>query len=484
MQQIETITSEKSPCTAAGGQNGRRSKKGKSLLAFLLAGVVIYVLACLIVPPLIGTQQQSGAQLELPEPAAERVCLIDDNEEALRWRLRLIRSASEEIILSTFDFRADSSGTDIIAALLDAAERGVQVQLIIDGINAQLHLSGSADFQALTAHENVAVKFYNPIRLTRLWTVNYRCHDKYLIIDRSVYLMGGRNTNDLFLGNGGKARQNVDRDVVVCGDRSSTASVQTLLSYFDEIWALDTNRVFRANGEKRRVKEAADNLTARWKDLNDASQLIPIDWAAETIAADGVTLLSGECRAWNKPPVLLNTLTALMQAGTESVVLQTPYIICNGAMYDALAQAADGSAQVQIITNAPQSGANPWGCTDYLNHQSDILATGVSVCEWSGGDSMHTKTVLIDDTVSIIGSFNWDMRSAYLDTEMMLLVDCPAMNAVLRGEADEMVRQSRTILPDGSTVGGSEYIEPVLPLTKKMAQALLRIVIRPFRYVL
>ena len=136
------------------------------------------------------------------------------------------------------------------------------------------------------------------------------------------------------------------------------------------------------------------------------------------------------------------------------------------------------------IGNAPQSGANPWGCTDYLNHKNDISETGVSVCEWSGDYSMHTKGILIDGNISIIGSFNWDMRSTYLDTEMMPVVDCPALNAVLCREANEMVRQSRTILPDGSTVGGSEYIESALPLTKKMAQALLRIVIRPFRYVL
>lgn len=65
----------------------------------------------------------------------------------------------------------------------------------------------------------------------------------------------------------------------------------------------------------------------------------------------------------------MNTLTALMQSGRESVVLQTPYIICNRAMYDALETAAGGTAQVRILTNAPQSGANPWGCADYLNQK-------------------------------------------------------------------------------------------------------------------
>ena len=123
---------------------------------------LIYLLVSLIIPPLIGTHEKSDTQAEVSITTSERVCLIDNNEDALLWRLRLIRSAQEEIILSTFDFRADSSGTDVIAALWGAAERGVQVRLIIDGINAQLHLSGSDVFQALAAHDNVEVKFYNP----------------------------------------------------------------------------------------------------------------------------------------------------------------------------------------------------------------------------------------------------------------------------------------------------------------------------------
>lgn len=268
---------------------------------------LIYLLVSLIIPPLIGTHEKSDTQAEVSITTSERVCLIDNNEDALLWRLRLIRSAQEEIILSTFDFRADSSGTDVIAALWGAAERGVQVRLIIDGINAQLHLSGSDVFQALAAHDNVEVKFYNPIRLTQLWTVNYRCHDKYLIIDRSTYLMGGRNTSDLFLGSGGTSRQNIDRDIVVYNGGFTTASANTLLEYFDRIWLLDTNRAFHAEAENHRVKKATAILARRWTEINDAKQLTAINWETETLQTNEVALLSGDCTAWNKEPMLLNT---------------------------------------------------------------------------------------------------------------------------------------------------------------------------------
>ena len=65
---------------------------------------------------------------------------------------------------------------------------------------------------------------------------------------------------------------------------------------------------------------------------------------------------------------------------------------------------------------------------------------------------MHTKSILIDDRLSVIGSFNWDMRSAYLNTELMLLVDCPALNAALREQTEEMMRQSRLVVHRAGTL--------------------------------
>ena len=117
------------------------------------------------------------------------------------WRLRLIESAKENIMLSIFDFRDDNSGQDMMAALLNAADRGVKVQILVDGINGTLYLKGSRNFRELTSHENVEVKLYNPITLIKPWKNNYRMHDKYLIADDFAYILGGRNTDDLFLGN-------------------------------------------------------------------------------------------------------------------------------------------------------------------------------------------------------------------------------------------------------------------------------------------
>ncbi|MDY4396646.1 MAG: phospholipase D-like domain-containing protein [Oscillospiraceae bacterium] len=156
--------------------------------------------------------RQHEARLDTPA-AQERVMTIEDSDSALLLRLQLIESARRELIFSTFDLRADESGQDVMSALCAAAERGVQVRMIVDGLNGFLHLQGDATLRALAAAENVEVRFYDPVDLLRPWKLNYRLHDKYLIADGERYILGGRNTSDLFLGSY-QEKRNIDRDVL------------------------------------------------------------------------------------------------------------------------------------------------------------------------------------------------------------------------------------------------------------------------------
>lgn len=152
------------------------------------------------------------------------------------WRLRMIGAAKKSIVLATFDLRADESGTDLLAALDQAAKRGVEIKLLIDGIYQQLFLNGSKDFQALAERENVVVGVYNPVTPAGLFKLNYRMHDKYVIVDDEMYLLGGRNSNDIFLGDY-TTDINVDRDILVCDTTNGKGeSLQDLEAYFQQIW--------------------------------------------------------------------------------------------------------------------------------------------------------------------------------------------------------------------------------------------------------
>ena len=415
-------------------------------------------------------------------PGAERVAYIDNSEDALLCRLNLIQSAEKELILSTFDFNADEAGTDVLAALYQAAERGVQVRVLIDGTSGLLDVRGNENFRALEHHENAQIRIYNPIDLLRPWTMQARLHDKYLIADGARYLLGGRNTTDLFLGNYAPEKLNIDRELlVVGGDTAPDTSLRQLEQYFEAVWALPASRPLpdRAPRDEDALR---DTLAQRYAALQAQwpQAFTDWDWEACTFETGAVNLLSNPIGPENKEPWMWYALSDLM-SGAEDVVIYTPYIICGPEMYADLERITGGGAGVEILTNAVASGANPWGCTDYLNQKKRIRRTGVQVYEYMGTQSSHTKTLVLDDRLSVVGSYNLDMRSTYQDTELMLVVDSPELNRRIREEAERDKTYSRTMEADGTYVQGEHYNDQELGPVKQALYAVLRVAILPLR---
>ena len=134
----------------------------------------------------------------------------------------------------------------------------------------------------------------------------------------------------------------------------------------------------------------------------------------------------------------------------KDIKVYTPYIICGKEMYQDLTALTEQGISIEMLTNDVASGANPWGCTDYLNQKKKIHNTGVKVYEFMGAHSSHTKAVFIDDRMSIVGSYNFDMRSTYQDTELMLAVDSKELNALLQKEFERDKTYSKTMAEDGS----------------------------------
>ena len=462
-------------------------------------------------------------------PGGERIRCIDDNEEALLWRLRMIGAAKKSIVLATFDLRADESGTDLLAALNHAAEKGVEIKLLIDGIYQQLFLNGSKEFQALAARENVEVGVYNPVSPVGIFKLNYRMHDKYVIVDDKMYLLGGRNSNDIFLGDY-TTDVNVDRDILVCDTTNGKGeSLQELEAYFQQIWNEDCVKI--KGGRKKNSseisvsEEAADDsegtesnlknpdivngksnaeneitdetqerlskyekqyqslemryasLKEKYTDIEDYSS-----WQEDTIPANKITLVNNGTHAGPKTPLVLQTIRYLAK-NADNVTIQTPYVICNGYMYDTLNEIAS-HAQLKIILNAVEKGSNPWGCTDYLNQKKKILNTGADVYELMNEVPVHTKAVLLDDRLSVVGSYNLDMRSTYLDTELMLVIDSKELNQQIQSTESTYIEKSKEVLSNGQETEGGQYETKVLNWQKKLFYGVLRIIIRPLRQLL
>ena len=336
----------------------------------------------------------------------------------------------------------------------------------------------------MCAHENIDVKFYNPIELNNIYHVNYRMHDKYIMVDDRMYLLGGRNTTDIFLGKLHKG-SNIDREVLVYNmENGKGASYQQLENYFDKIWNEKCAKLVEPSVKEKVYTAQSEVFQKRYQTLMEKyGDFTQYDsWTEGTCEADKITFLSNGTSADGKGPGVLYAIEQLAAKGHE-VSIQTPYIICNRYMYSVLSHIGE-NADLKIFINAVENGTNPWGCTDYLNNKNKILATGADIYEVMNDYALHTKAVLVDDNLSIIGSYNLDMRSTYLDTELMLVVDSRELNAHIREQMEYYKEESIEVLSDGTEITNPLYREQKLNIMKKLSYSALRILTIPFRHLL
>lgn len=434
-------------------------------------------------------KQTASRTFRMNGAGPERAALLETNMSAWEERMRLLSQAKERIILSTFDMREGESTRDILAVLLAKAEEGVKVRILVDGVSGAVRMEGRELFYALSSHPNVEIRIYNPINPLTPWKLMGRMHDKYVIVDEKAYLLGGRNTFDYFIGNYTEENVSYDREVLIYNTEPGNpdTSLKELESYFESVWNLDVCRPFHDHkelAEKKKVKEERAllkeryaELTAEYPGLFDGSW----DYEAHTYEAGKITLLSNPTHIYGKEPVLFYELTELMSQAEERVVFQSPYVVCNSWMYERLAWLADTVPDIRILLNSVENGDNFVASSDYLRHKDEVTATGIQLYEYDGGISNHGKSVLIDGDLSVVGSYNLDLRSTYLDTELMLVIESEELNQELDGYLKAMEEDSRKII-DADTYMAPEHLKiQTAPLWKRAAWAVFGFIIQPFR---
>ena len=114
-----------------------------------------------------------------------------------------------------------------------------------------------------------------------------------------------------------------------------------------------------------------------------------------------------------------------------------------------------------------------------MNQKNKVINTGSDVYELLGSDSSHTKTILYDDSLSLVGSYNLDMRSTYLDTELMLAIESKELNESLRKIAKNDISYSRGFSKENGDIIGENYKPAEVGTGKKIFYGVLRLII-PF----
>lgn len=457
---------------------------GLLLIAILYSGVGSYLpfARCPKIDDLAALEARA-AQMDADVQTGDRAAILETRTDALDERIRLMARAEREIVIATYDTRDGEVASDILAVALERAREGVRVRLLVDGIAGRLNLMPSAMFRAAAKHPNVEIRFYNLLGMAAPWKHMGRMHDKYLIVDDTAYILGGRNTFDSFIGEYPAPVYSQDREVLVWNPNAGAGdSIFRLRDYFEGMW---THPETRAWDGGRLAQDRCDAIYAALAERLDGIRaekpqlFAPFDYAAATDETRGVWLVSNPTTIYAKPPVVFFQLCALMARAQSDIVIHSPYAVLNRDMREALTAIA-GKTPVTLMVNAVENGANVVAGSDYLYHRGEVLATGARVLEYAGGESYHGKAVAIDDDLSVIGSFNLDLRSTYVDTELMLVIRGEAVNAKLRAHMEALHANCREVTDDGETVPKGLEIAP-LPPWKRVAMRAMGLALQPFR---
>ena len=409
-------------------------------------------------------------------PGKTGIHAIPESRDAFAARAILAAAADRTLDVQYYIWRADETGFLLFEALWAAAERGVRVRLLLDDNNTA---GLDATIVALDAHPNIEIRLYNPLfnrtnrflnYLTDFPRLNRRMHNKSFTADGHATIIGGRNVGNEYFAKGGGVGFR-DLDVVAVG-----AVVRDVSAAFERYWqsrsAYPVARLLNAPGP-----DVATALEAMFEDIraNPSSEAYLDSLRETTIVRE---LLEGGLRLeWttarlicDDPGKTLDTsgstdillLPALLRAtgsAQRSFDLVSPYLVPAKDGTAVLTSLSQRGVKVRILTNSLAATDVVAVHAGYAKRRRDLLRTGVRLYELkpsalegaaegkrryggSSSASLHAKTFALDGASVFVGSFNFDQRSAHLNTEMGLLIESPALAERLTKAFDDAVPQA------------------------------------------
>ncbi|PYZ94722.1 phospholipase [Salipaludibacillus keqinensis] len=474
-------------------------------IAFVLFGLVsMYVIYAFISGVLLfqfaepnkGSHTvEDSQQFYSDELSKDRIVLLEDRYESGLARIHLMENASDSIDVSFYTWHDGLSSDIFFSTIVDAADRGVDVRLLMDGIFHHLRGDLKEIMYAFSYHPNIEIKFYEPFDALRPWTWNNRLHDKLMIVDNERAMVGGRNIGDKYFAPEGYKGASNDRDLVVLDTdmRNNHDSVlKEMEDYFDYIWVHDfsehpTNERFGPND--REAREGLATLRERHQELQELHSDMfnqDVDWLDKSFPANKVSFIHNPIDRLNKEPLVWKGLASMAEGASKSVLIQSPYVIPTENMMEHIHLDEVTSKEVSILTNSLSATSNVLAYSGYSRVREDIVDSGLEIYEFQGpSESLHGKTFVFDDRVSAVGSFNVDPRSTFLSTEVMVVVDSEEFaEALTNNMEDYMKHHSLKVAQDGTYKEHAYVQEEEVSLGKSGLTWGLSLVTRYFLYLI
>jgi putative cardiolipin synthase len=389
--------------------------------------------------------------------------VIPDGVDAMGLRIATAERAERTLDVMYYLINADKAGYLIIQELMEAAERGVRVRLLLDDVLTKGYDRGML---ALDAHPNIQIRIFNPFARRSARAVNFlgdfkrlnkRMHNKAFIADNQAAIIGGRNIGDEYFVANEKVNFG-DLDLLAIGP-----VVQEISTMFDLYWnhrlAMPVPAVSKPPEDpfqeiaalRSRIADALiDADTSRYesivKELMNRSFFVPEDfhWVPYQFIYDSpnkATKLGVDESQTMIPP-----MRDVILAGRSEVMIISPYFVPTDKTIQGFARVREKGVDVTVITNGLASNNHLVVHSGYAPKRKPLLEHGVRILEVRpdrsvagvektgmarSGGTLHAKAFIVDREVLFLGTFNWDPRSAYLNTEMgIILYDAELAAAV------------------------------------------------------
>lgn len=411
--------------------------------------------------------------------------ILFDPSEAIISRLQLIERAEKTLDLQYYIWDNDKIGALALAALLNAADRGVQVRLLIDDNNSK-HLESA--YYALSQHPNIQIRLFNPYRFRQLRVLDLilnfdrmtrRMHNKTFIADHEVALLGGRNMSNQYY-NSGENFQFSDMDVILVGH-----AVTDISHSFDEYWnhdyAYPVEQLSAYKASKLSYSSVRRQLKDHWfiSNINDEmgilssalkfdswfNQNLKFEWVKAQVVKDAADKIRQDAAPQD---YLTFQLSNMLKTPQKNIDLVSAYFVPGQEGINALIQRQQQGVQVRVLTNSFKANDVPIVHAFYAQYREELLKNGIELYEFLpvlpmnlsrqerkeilGEDekfnrmglsrsSLHAKFMAQDSKQVFIGSFNFDPRSAYLNTEIGVVLDSPLLAQVIHDNMDQNIMQ-------------------------------------------
>lgn len=379
---------------------------------------------------------------------------VDRNDDALHLRLALTDTAERSLDVQTYIWRDDRSGALLLQRLIQAADRGVRVRILIDDFTFE---GSDHNAAVLALHPHVQVRVFNPVllrgsRLARgvgmvvdLNRLNNRMHNKLFLADNQFGLVGGRNIGDEYFGLG-RVFNHRDMELLAAGP-----IVEDLSDSFDVFWnsnwavplSVFASREPRAE-EFVELRGLLRREVAADPDIEAQVGVEPRDWRIALIRVVS-QLLPGEARVVRDkigeelaPTQMSEELSEVVRGAREEILIVSAYFVPDAEMIEGIRGYVARGVRVRILTNSLASLDSPITNAVYKRWRKQLLEAGVELYElrsdawerlihespastatWLG---LHAKASVIDHSTVLVGSMNMDPRSIELNTEIGLVV--------------------------------------------------------------